>query len=583
MAVNSDSGHQGLTNIFQKSLDDLRNLIACRICMRPMYEPYTTQCGHTFCYSCLRQWFDSDRIKKTCPDCRAHVQSQPAPAFLIREITQTFVNTAVLLPAGETTEDHSQSQREEAEFVEKDKASHVSGGGLFNGRFNRSARYRAPIRDSPDGVDRCPRCTWELEDGMCNSCGYTDNLSISDETTMTFDDDMSMYSDHSDISLAAERLLAEIPNRTGDRAEHSRRRHNQIHHRMGSALETRRRRLHSILSTSDSMSDGDLTDRSVNSRSTGSPGSLRAFVADETMRMDDIGANLDTSNMPTSGSNSGSEHLSDHDEPSSPPFDFTANGRRRFRGRRVAMSSPEPSVSDSDTTQSTQHTGHSDEDNPMPGGFSPLLSSPVGGHFHDVPIQVDSDSDAPPIRPAGRRRRRTAAMSISSDEGTSGTRGVDISRLPSSPKSDTTARNGAPLSTASNSPHSSVVAESNTAQLTSPSRSPSPNLNVRNRLLARHRRLISSTSSEDASVEGDDLHNIPSISSRNISTIPQNAHVRERSERPFHRSGSPSNVQHRLERKRLKRQLQARQRRERLPGGDWNRAIPHQQLAYIGG
>ncbi len=75
----------------------------------------------------------------------------------VREITQTFVNTAALLPAGETTEDHRKPQKEEAELVEKDKAGHVGGGGLFNGRFHGLARYRAPIRDALDGVDRCPR------------------------------------------------------------------------------------------------------------------------------------------------------------------------------------------------------------------------------------------------------------------------------------------------------------------------------------------------------------------------------------------------------------------------------------------
>lgn len=71
------------TSILQSSVDDLRNLVACRICIRPMYEPYTIQCGHTFCYSCLRQWFDRDHGKMTCPDCRAHVKHQPAPAYLV--------------------------------------------------------------------------------------------------------------------------------------------------------------------------------------------------------------------------------------------------------------------------------------------------------------------------------------------------------------------------------------------------------------------------------------------------------------------------------------------------------------------
>ena len=76
-------GPAGLLQTLETSLDDLRSLIICRICIRPLYEPYTIECGHTFCYSCLRQWFDRDRTKKTCPDCRADVVRQPAPAYLV--------------------------------------------------------------------------------------------------------------------------------------------------------------------------------------------------------------------------------------------------------------------------------------------------------------------------------------------------------------------------------------------------------------------------------------------------------------------------------------------------------------------
>ncbi|KAL8643829.1 MAG: hypothetical protein Q9226_008094 [Calogaya cf. arnoldii] len=440
MAVNSDSSHQGLTNILQKNLDELRNLVACRICIRPMYEPYTTQCGHTFCYSCLRQWFDRDQIKKTCPDCRAHVQNQPAPAFLVREITQTFVNTAALLPAGETTEDHRKPQRDEAELVEKDK---FSGGGLFNGRFNASARYRAPIRDSLDGVDRCPSCTWELEDGMCHACGYSvDERDYTDESAMTIDD-LSMDSDHSDISLAAEALLAEDANYTIDRlgnVHRVRRRPNHLRQHMGLPSYNRRRRSRRLSESSGEVTDGHLTDRSLESESTGSTGSIRDFVADEAMGIDDARANSDhNSEMPTSTYDSGFEHPSDPDEPSSPPFDLWSNmnpnttARRRFRGRRVAMSSPElsspvlsspePNDIDSDTTHSTQQTGQHYENYSMPGGFSPLLSSPVGGRSLDMPISIDSDSDVPPVRPVGRRRNRPTTLSISSDGETSGTRG----------------------------------------------------------------------------------------------------------------------------------------------------------------
>ncbi|KAL8854213.1 MAG: hypothetical protein Q9221_000927 [Calogaya cf. arnoldii] len=511
--------------------------------------------------------------------------NRPAPAFLVREITQTFVNTAALLPAGETTEDHRKPQRDEAELVEKDKAGQISGEGLFNGRFNASARYRAPIRDSLDGVDRCPSCTWELEDGMCHACGYSvDERDYTDESAMTIDD-LSVDSDHSDISLAAEALLAEDANYTIDRlgnVHRVRRRPNHLRQHIGLSSFNRRRRSRRLSESSGEVTDGDLTDRSLDSESTGSTGSIREFVADETMGIDDARANSDhNSEMPTSTYDSGSELPSDPDEPSSPPFDLWSNmnpnttARRRFRGRRVAMSSPElpspvlsspePNDIDSDTTHSTQQTGQRHENYSTPGGFSPLQSSPVGGRSLDMPISIDSDSDVPPVRPVGRRRNRPTTLSISSDGETSGTRGVDIPRSPSSRASDRTARNGAPLSTAFNSPLSSINIDSSPLGLTSPSQSPSPRLN------ARHRLLASVSPAREASIQRDGAHRRPSISSRNSSTGPSDSRettraslvrMRERSERRARQSGSPSNVQHRQERKRLKRQLRARQRQE---------------------
>ncbi len=86
---------------------------------------------------------------------------------------QIFASRAELMPVGETTEEHKQWQDEEAALVERDRSSR---GGLFRGCFRMLARrpmtLAAPIRDDEDNVDRCPRCTWELEDGQCGSCGY---------------------------------------------------------------------------------------------------------------------------------------------------------------------------------------------------------------------------------------------------------------------------------------------------------------------------------------------------------------------------------------------------------------------------
>ncbi|KAL2040065.1 hypothetical protein N7G274_006968 [Stereocaulon virgatum] len=166
-------GPAALLQTLETSMDDIRTLMTCRVCVRPLFEPYTIECGHTFCYGCLVKWFERDRTKKSCPDCRADVPRAPAPAYLVRDMTQIFANRPELMPPGETTEEYKKWQAEEAAVVEKDRLRKGSKGGLFRGCFRRRSIMRAaPIRD--DGIDRCPRCTWELEDGQCESCGYLD-------------------------------------------------------------------------------------------------------------------------------------------------------------------------------------------------------------------------------------------------------------------------------------------------------------------------------------------------------------------------------------------------------------------------
>lgn len=83
LSAQRSEGAMSLLHHSVTDLDDLRTLITCRVCIRPLYEPYTISCGHTFCYTCLRQWFDRDRTQKTCPDCRSKVVQQPAPAYLV--------------------------------------------------------------------------------------------------------------------------------------------------------------------------------------------------------------------------------------------------------------------------------------------------------------------------------------------------------------------------------------------------------------------------------------------------------------------------------------------------------------------
>ncbi|OJD23550.1 hypothetical protein ACJ73_05092 [Blastomyces percursus] len=163
-----------LLRTVQGHVEDIRSLIYCGICVKPLYEPFTLACGHTFCYSCLTQWFVNHKRKKTCPDCRASVSAQPAPAYLIREIVQMFISRAELLEGDETTKEHLSNKLAETEKMESDKSNKDPvNGGLFQGCFKCPLPFNEPINDILDGVTRCPRCAWELEEGECHHCGFS--------------------------------------------------------------------------------------------------------------------------------------------------------------------------------------------------------------------------------------------------------------------------------------------------------------------------------------------------------------------------------------------------------------------------
>lgn len=84
-----------------------------------------------------------------------------------------FTSRAELLEKGETTAQHRDNWREEAERLEADRAStHPRTGGLFQGSFKERPLVNRPIYDAEDNVNRCPICSWELEDTGCNHCGY---------------------------------------------------------------------------------------------------------------------------------------------------------------------------------------------------------------------------------------------------------------------------------------------------------------------------------------------------------------------------------------------------------------------------
>lgn len=185
----------------KSEFDSLRTHLTCKICDRLLYQPYTISCGHTYCYTCLCTWFVSNKARKTCPDCRIVVKELPAPAYVIRDMTGVFIARAELLPPGETIEDHRKWQKDEADAVQLDKDNNDPRvGGLFKGCFRHTLHTRGPslqvVRDQEDGVDRCPVCTWELEDGGCTQCGL-----IFDETgEVSWGDSFTGFSDMDEMS-----------------------------------------------------------------------------------------------------------------------------------------------------------------------------------------------------------------------------------------------------------------------------------------------------------------------------------------------------------------------------------------------
>lgn len=190
----------------QNNINDIRNLTLCKVCLRPFYEPFVLICGHTFCYGCLRSWFcgDSNRRgkKKNCPECRTVIKTTPVPNYSMRDLAHMFFDRIELLPEDETTAEHEKARLEEAQLLAKDR----QGEGLFKGAFKSSSQNdlagRRAIRDTDDDVERCPVCTWELEEGMCNHCGWADpdvelsDLDNDDMSDMPSQDDSEAMEDH---------------------------------------------------------------------------------------------------------------------------------------------------------------------------------------------------------------------------------------------------------------------------------------------------------------------------------------------------------------------------------------------------
>jgi hypothetical protein len=108
-------------------------------------------------------WFVQDPMKWA---------TRPLIKLQVKSLTHSFFKHVDLLPAGDTLHDHHEKLKKHADDVQRDRNNNDKRtGGLFKGLFRRRIIGLRPIRDDADGVERCPYCNWELEEGMCIHCG----------------------------------------------------------------------------------------------------------------------------------------------------------------------------------------------------------------------------------------------------------------------------------------------------------------------------------------------------------------------------------------------------------------------------
>lgn len=198
-ALDGACQHDQALKRLEPDLEAMRQLITCKVCQRFLSEPYSLTCGHTYCYECLDAWL-VDQQKRSCPGCRAVINQQPVPSYVIREMTGIFTSRAELMPDGETLEEHAEFAREAAEKVSRDRENmDPRTGGLFRGTFNGQGNARPmALRDPGDNVDRCPSCHWEIEHGVCSGCGLhvgEDDEDAEDSDGQTFSSDSELDHD----------------------------------------------------------------------------------------------------------------------------------------------------------------------------------------------------------------------------------------------------------------------------------------------------------------------------------------------------------------------------------------------------
>ncbi|KAG0085291.1 E3 ubiquitin ligase [Podila epicladia] len=148
--------------------------LQCVVCVDYFVFPYTVECGHTFCYTCLHSWLE---VHKSCPTCRTKLLRRPTLSFIVRDQVQSAVSR---LP-----EPDKSAMLKKIEAESKSIKQIQANGDLWEGIF-RPVNLEGignTIVDAEDGVRRCGSCGWEVRGGVCTHCSNMfSDVEVSDDS-----------------------------------------------------------------------------------------------------------------------------------------------------------------------------------------------------------------------------------------------------------------------------------------------------------------------------------------------------------------------------------------------------------------
>uniref|UniRef100_A0A3B3ZZE0 Uncharacterized protein n=1 Tax=Periophthalmus magnuspinnatus TaxID=409849 RepID=A0A3B3ZZE0_9GOBI len=89
--VSRDSTEQhSFTLCCTMALSELRDFLTCPVCLDTYTEPVSLSCHHSFCYSCLKDYWDKNQ-DKSCPVCRRMSSKEDLDInFSLRELGAAF-------------------------------------------------------------------------------------------------------------------------------------------------------------------------------------------------------------------------------------------------------------------------------------------------------------------------------------------------------------------------------------------------------------------------------------------------------------------------------------------------------------